>query len=100
VDTDAGPARDLQPWLGMAGHMFVRDARSDFFAHIHELDSMAQSSVPGAPPRDETVGRFGPVLRFTFSFPTPGRYVVWLQYSRNFTVRTTRVTIDVAAEGN
>ncbi|MET8855500.1 hypothetical protein [Streptomyces sp. NPDC004579] len=100
VDTDAGPVRDLQPWLGMAGHMFVRDPRSDFFAHIHELDSMARSSVPGAPARDETVGRFGPVLRFTYSFPAPGRYVVWLQYCRNFTVRTTRVTIDVAAEGN
>ncbi|MGW3915521.1 hypothetical protein ACWEBX_28955 [Streptomyces sp. NPDC005070] len=100
VDTDAGPVRDLQPWLGMAGHMFVRDPRSDFFAHVHELDSMARSSVPGALPRDETVGRFGPVLRFTYSFPAPGRYVVWVQYCRNFTVRTTRVTIDVAAEGN
>ncbi|MEU5956286.1 hypothetical protein [Streptomyces sp. NPDC047525] len=100
VDTDAGPARDLQPWLGMAGHMFVRDRRSDFFAHIHELDSMAEMSVPNAVPRDETVGRYGPVLRFTYSFPGPGRYVVWLQYSRNFTVHTTRLTIDVAAEGN
>ncbi|MEU0400023.1 hypothetical protein ABZ318_07205 [Streptomyces sp. NPDC006197] len=100
VDTGAGPARDLQPWLGMAGHMFVRDPRGDFFAHVHELDSMARSSVPGALRRDETVGRFGPVLRFTYSFPAAGRYVVWLQYSRNFTVHTTRVTIDVAAEGN
>ncbi|WP_188316814.1 hypothetical protein [Solihabitans fulvus] len=92
------PARDLQPWLGMAGHLIVRDPRGDFFGHVHEMDSMAAQSTPGVPVPDETVAQYGPTLRFTFTFPSPGRYPVWIQYARDFQVHTVALSIDVGQE--
>ncbi|MGW6933604.1 hypothetical protein ACWGE0_26360 [Lentzea sp. NPDC054927] len=92
------PVRDLQPWLGMAGHLVVRDTRSDLFGHVHERDSMAAQSVPGARLPDDTVAQYGPVLRFAFTFPTAGRYPVWIQYMRGFRVHTVPLFVDVAPE--
>jgi hypothetical protein len=89
VDVDVA-ANDLQPWLGMAGHLVLRDEKSSYFAHVHELTSMiAQANrQPGKAIPDETVAQYGPRLRFVFSFPRPGRYRAWLQYVRDFEVIT------------
>lgn len=97
-------ADDLQPWLGMAGHLVVRDGSGRFFAHVHELGSMAAQDTPGAAGAvapDETVAHHGPVLRFTFTFPAPGRYLAWVQYARDFEIHTVPLVLDVAgaAEG-
>jgi hypothetical protein len=98
VRANGRPVRDLQPWLGMAGHLVVRDTRSDLFGHVHERDSMAAQSVPGARLPDDTVAQYGPVLRFAYTFPTAGRYPVWIQYMRGFRVHTVPLFIDVAPE--
>ncbi|MFC9689229.1 hypothetical protein ACFTSF_11860 [Kribbella sp. NPDC056951] len=99
VSADGRPARDLQPWLGMAGHLVIRDAEGNFFGHVHELTSMAaqaQRAATRAPLQDETVAREGPTLRFTYTFPAPGRYLVWVQFARAFRIHTVPLTIDVA----
>ncbi|MFB6720892.1 hypothetical protein ACFCV3_12060 [Kribbella sp. NPDC056345] len=99
VSADGRPARDLQPWLGMAGHLVIRDASGNFFGHVHELTSMAaqaQRTADRAPLQDETVAREGPTLRFTYTFPAPGRYLVWVQFARSFRIHTVPLTIDVA----
>ncbi|GAA1715734.1 hypothetical protein GCM10009745_75170 [Kribbella yunnanensis] len=99
VSADGRPARDLQPWLGMAGHLVIRDAEGNFFGHVHELASMAaqaQRAATRAPLQDETVAREGPTLRFTYTFPAPGRYLVWVQFARAFRIHTVPLTIDVA----
>ncbi|MDH6113775.1 hypothetical protein P3T36_005713 [Kitasatospora sp. MAP12-15] len=96
--TAAAPESDLQGWLGMSGHLFVRAPGSDFFGHVHETASMAALAVPGAVIPDETVGQYGPLLHFVFSFPAPGRYPVWIQYERGFRIHTVALTVDVTGD--
>jgi hypothetical protein len=91
IDVGVGGKADLQPWLGMAGHLVLRDQGGGFFGHVHEMSSM----TTGQPPADETVASLKPDLRFTFTFPRAGRYLGWVQYQRNFTVSTVRLTVDV-----
>jgi hypothetical protein len=91
IDFSAGGKADLQPWLGMAGHLVVRDQAGGFFGHVHEMGSMGT----GRRVADETVATHDPRLRFTFTFPRPGRYFGWVQYQRDFTVSTVPIVIDV-----
>lgn len=87
--------RDLQPWLGMAGHMIVvgpvtgEVADAPIWAHVHSM-------LPGARDRpDESVAAFGPDVPFTYTFPLPGRYLVWIQAERGYEVRTVPTSVDV-----
>ncbi|WP_043639535.1 hypothetical protein [Nonomuraea candida] len=74
----AAPA-GVRPWLGMTGHLIVRSRSGDFLGHVHEMGS------PGSR------------LRFTFSFPEPGRYLAWVQYATGDRIVTTPFTVDVTA---
>jgi hypothetical protein len=91
IAVDTGPGR-VQPWLGMAGHMIVRDGQGSFLGHAHEMGSMAATAAP-----DDTVPTYSPKLRFAFTFPEPGRYFVWVQYSRQLTIVTVPYQIDIQA---
>ncbi|MGW4355221.1 hypothetical protein ACWELJ_24350 [Nocardia sp. NPDC004582] len=100
-----GPA-DLQPWLGMVGHLIAvgplpegvpagtAAATVPIWAHAH---AMAPLPALGTQPPDETVAAFGPNVAFTFTFPLPGRYLVWAQAERGYTVMTVPATVDVRA---
>ncbi|AQZ62486.1 Putative secreted protein [[Actinomadura] parvosata subsp. kistnae] len=82
----------VQPWLGMAGHLIVRSRDGGYLGHVHEAASM---TAPGERPPDESVARYGPRLRFTFTFPRPGRHLAWIQYVRNYAIVTVPYVIDV-----
>ncbi|MEO3884492.1 hypothetical protein [Nonomuraea sp. B5E05] len=69
----------VRPWLGMSGHLLIRDQDGDFFGHVHEM---------GAP---------GSRVRFTFSFPEPGRYLAWIQYATADRIVTVPFTVNVTA---
>ncbi len=94
LSRDGAPVRDLQAWLGMAGHLMVlgpgRGADpvatdpSASFAHVHDM------AVPGPS------GALGPVVAFRYAFPAPGRYQLWAQYQRNWQLVTVPITLDVA----
>ncbi|WP_404199888.1 hypothetical protein [Streptomyces tauricus] len=92
ITVKAGPGR-VQPWLGMAGHLIVRDRQGGFLGHAHELGSMTTTATPP----DDTVHAYAPTLRFTFTFPEPGRYFVWVQYARDLRITTTPYVVDVRA---
>lgn len=92
IEVDTGPDQ-VQSWLGMAGHLIVRNSGGGFLGHAHEAGSMD----PGTPPPDDTVAAHDPRLRFAFTFPEPGRYFVWLQYSRRLSIVTVPFVIDVEA---
>ncbi|MEQ4717618.1 hypothetical protein [Nonomuraea sp. B19D2] len=66
-----------RPWLGMAGHLIVRGEDGEFLGHVHEM---------GTP---------GSRLRFTFSFPAPGRYFAWAQYATDRGITTVPFTVEV-----
>ncbi|HEY0472423.1 MAG TPA: hypothetical protein VGD34_12175 [Kribbella sp.] len=133
VNLRAGDTAELQPWLGMAGHLIVAGPlpaggdlgtavqRAPVWSHVHSMGSMPgrDSSMPGMPGMsspgsggggmvgmapvngdsapDETVAGYGPDVPFTYTFPTPGRYRLWLQVERRYAVLTVPVVIDVAA---
>ncbi|MFI1917994.1 hypothetical protein [Nocardia sp. NPDC020380] len=101
-----GPA-DLQPWLGMLGHLIAVGPLPDnlpagtaataapVWAHAHAMTPMP---AVGAQTPDETVAAYGPDVPFTFTFPLPGRYLVWAQAERGYTVLTVPHTVQVAGE--
>ncbi|MET9224269.1 hypothetical protein [Lentzea sp. NPDC003310] len=92
--------RDLQPWLGMLGHMIVvgpvtgSPASAPIWAHVHSMIPPTPG-IPGQP--DESVAAFGPDVPFTYSFPLPGRYLVWIQVERDYSVITVPHVVDVPA---
>ncbi|NBD27543.1 hypothetical protein [Paenibacillus glycinis] len=70
--------RDLQPYLGAAGHVVILDAAAKHYLHVHAMD-----------------GAGGPEARFHTSFPEPGLYKIWGQFQRNDRVVTVPYVIEV-----
>jgi hypothetical protein len=84
------PVGDMQPWLGMAGHMIARDATGAIFTHVHAVGPMAPSGVL-------TSGIvYGPDIRFVYTFPQPGRYQIWGQFRHEQQIVT--VPLEVIVE--
>ena len=133
-----GNTADLQPWLGMLGHLIVagpipRQAAdigaavqsAPVWAHAHSLGDLAPSGdmagmpgmsgmsmgdsgsamtgmdglmpVNGDSAVDETVAAYGPDISFTFTFPEPGSYRIWIQAERDFTILTVPAVVDISA---
>ncbi|TCO48147.1 hypothetical protein [Actinocrispum wychmicini] len=95
-------AKNLQPWLGMLGHMIVVGPVTDsattapIWAHVHAMIP----TTPGLPDKpDESVAAFGPNVTYTYTFPLPGRYMTWIQVERDYSVITVPTMIDVPAMG-
>ncbi|PXX60956.1 hypothetical protein DFR70_109147 [Nocardia tenerifensis] len=57
---------------------------------------MLMPPVNGESPPDETVAAYGPDAPFTFTFPIAGRYRLWIQVERDYTVLTVPIVLDVA----
>jgi hypothetical protein len=88
--SEAGePVQDVQPWLGMAGHMIARSADGTVFSHVHAAE-------PAPPPGPLGQGtRYGPQIRFVYTFPEPGRYYVWGQFQRDGAIITVPLVLEV-----
>lgn len=105
--TDRGRPAALDHWLGMAGHLMVRDRATGLFAHLHAIGPMTMvPTLAGAPARpldpieaglrpelDRSAASAGggksmgpggmaleSVVRFAYTFPVAGRYDAWLQF--------------------
>ena len=100
-----GDSADLQPWLGMAGHMMVVGPLPDMpdvgkaavaapiWSHAHAMVPAAPGSAGGQP--DESVARYGPEIDFTYTFALPGRYKLWVQAERDYTILTAPTEVEV-----
>lgn len=100
-----GDTPDLQPWLGMVGHMMVVGPLADgpdigkhalaapVWSHAHAMVPPAPGAVGGQP--DESVARYGPEIDFTYSFALPGRYKVWVQTERDYAILTAPSEVEV-----
>jgi len=86
------PVRDMQPWLGMAGHMIARNDDSTIYGHIHA----AEIVPPTTSPIVENGVRYGPSIRFVYTFPQPGHYLLWGQFKHNDQIVTVPVSLQVA----
>jgi hypothetical protein len=100
---DGQPARDLEPYMGMAAHAEIIRSDASVFAHVHPAGSismaaldLAQTQMPGtAPPGATTMpGMPGmsdavdPSISFPYGFPKPGLYRVFVQIKRAGRVET------------
>jgi hypothetical protein len=124
IAANFGSGAQLQPWLGMLGHLIVvgpvtgagADAQTaPIWLHAHSMgdlsplgsmagmharDSAGMSGlmpVNGDSAADETVAAYGPAISFTVAFPRPGRYLVWIQAELNYRLLTVPATLSVAA---
>ncbi len=103
-DKDGKPARDLEPYMGMAAHAEI--ARSDFtvFAHVHPAGSvsmaalqLAAASLLANPSQSHAGPQAGmamppeplpPEVSFPYGFPRPGDYRIFVQVKRASRVET------------
>lgn len=97
VDQNGAPASDLEPYMGMAGHLVILRRDLSVFAHVHPAGSVpmaalmllqknstdGMASMPGM--------QHGPMpaeITFPYGFPQPGDYRLFLQAKRAGHVET------------
>jgi hypothetical protein len=106
---NGGPATDMQPYMGMAGHAAFVKTDGTVFAHVHPEGSAAMAAVmlanPGEPGSPNSMGEMpgmagmshppglaqasgSNAVEFPYGFPTPGRYRIIVQMKHNTTVET------------
>jgi hypothetical protein len=71
VTKDGQPVSALEYWLGMRGHMILRDPAGSMFGHVHAAGAMNEDFQPVAPP--------GHTVDFVYAFPQAQTYQLWLQ---------------------
>jgi hypothetical protein len=101
---DGSPARDLEPYMGMAAHAEVVCSDLSVFAHIHPAGSvsmvalaMAQAGLMPDPSADISgmamemplpSATLPPTVSFPYGFPHPGDYRIFVQIRRSGQVQT------------
>jgi hypothetical protein len=81
ITEDGRPAAGLEPYLGARGHLVVLREGDLAYLHVHPED-----------------GRLGAgEVAFTASFPSPGRYRLFLQFQREGRVHTVAHTMEVVS---
>lgn len=71
VSKDGQPVPALEYWLGMRGHMILRDPTGSMFGHVHAAGAMNEDFQPVAIP--------GHTVDFIYAFPQAQTYQLWLQ---------------------
>jgi hypothetical protein len=112
-DKDGKPARDVEPYMGMAAHAEIVRSDASVFAHVHPEGSVAMAALDlaqaenssGAPTsQGEMAGMAGmnmpgmntsassapisPEISFPYGFPKPGLYRIFVQIKRAGQIET------------
>jgi len=110
-DRNGKAAKDLEPYMGMAGHAAFVRSDSSVFAHVHPAGSvsmaalqLAQASLPPVPPQANNllsgnqagahaemaipIDTLSPEISFPYGFPKPGLYRIFVQVKRAGQVQT------------
>jgi hypothetical protein len=80
VSREGQPVQDLEPYLGALGHLVALREGDLAFLHVHPEDH---------------AGAAGPEITFHATFPSEGRYRLFLQFSHAGIVRTVAFTVAV-----
>jgi len=110
--TDFGghPRTDMQPILGVMGHLIALRDDGRTMVHAHALHGVESGSYGAAmlamlqagqaeavPITPDMVTETGPCFTFKLTLPSPGRYKLWAQFQRQNTWLTVPFTLDVGA---
>jgi hypothetical protein len=97
-DREGEPALDLEPYMGMAGHLITLRSDGSVFAHVHPAGSvamasleLAEKSLGSATMQDmASIHQQPPSFEVTFpyGFPQPGDYRLFVQIKRKSQVQT------------
>lgn len=85
VARDGEPVTTLQPYLGAYGHLVALREGDLAYLHVHP---------EGAEPAPGRIG--GPAVSFVATAPTAGRYLLYLDFKVDDTVRTATFVVDAA----
>jgi len=109
-DKDGNPVKDMQQYMGMAGHAEFVSADMSVFAHIHPAGSASMAALelangaPNGPPKgtcginDQCVmptamampmpAPVSPEVSFPYGFPKAGEYRIFVQVKRAGQIET------------
>lgn len=97
-DRDGKPALDIEPYMGMAGHLVVLRSDGTVFAHVHPAGSvamasleLAEKSLASSTMQDMSSMHQQPLsseVAFPYGFPQPGDYRLFVQIKRKNQVQT------------
>jgi len=105
-DLQGRPALNLEPYMGMAGHLIILRSDASVFAHVHPAGSVAMASLElaakslaSAVIQDMASMHQQPLsseVAFPYGFPQPGDYRLFVQVKRAGKVETAVFTTNVA----
>lgn len=96
-DRDGTPARDVVPYMGMAGHAVFLSHDRAVFAHVHPTGSVPMAALALL---DKTAGAdphaghhmapdpLPPEIAFPYACPRAGDYRIFVQFRRGETIET------------
>ncbi len=96
-DPDGKPARDVVPYMGMAGHAVFLSHDRAVFAHVHPTGSVPMAAlalVDKAAGADPHAGHhmapdpLPPEIAFPYACPRAGDYRIFVQFRRGETIET------------
>jgi hypothetical protein len=97
ADRDGAPARDVVPYMGMAGHAVFLSHDRAVFAHVHPTGSVSMAAlalVDKAAGADPHAGHhmapdpLPPDIAFPSACPRAGDYRIFVQFRRGETIET------------
>lgn len=88
VSEDSRPVHDLRPYLGAKGHLVALREGDLAFLHVHPEEGHGDEAAHGHEAGAEEIA-------FEATFPTAGRYRLYLQFKQADIVRTVEFTVVV-----
>ena len=110
LDKEGQPAKDVEPYMGMAGHAEIVSSDFSVFAHIHPAGSVSMAALElanggitgeggGMPSRMAGMamptGPLEPEVSFPYGFPKAGEYRIFVQIKRGERVETGAFDVNV-----
>ncbi|WP_052806915.1 hypothetical protein [Mesobacillus subterraneus] len=76
------PVKELEPYLGSAGHVVIVSSDLEKFLHVHPTDEKTT----------------GPTVTYMTTFPEPGIYKIWGQFKHKEEMHTVPFVVEVPSE--
>ena len=86
------PLEALEPYLGAEGHLVALREGDLAYLHVHPVEDGSERPRTGASVKATAPGA---EIRFAATFPTPGRYRLFLQFKTGGEIRTASYTVEV-----